>query len=113
MKIWLQGDRPLVEGPTIGPSWWNAVMICNRCGLCWGRVERDSSYPWCASMALCEKCGDRWNPGASFLTELGFGGSSGCLPTTEDQVEAMLRELPGLAAYEWKVHKAWAERNWI
>lgn len=89
------GTRLLAQG-FCGEQWWNAVMLCSRCGEVWGRIDRGGE--WKACHALCPKHG-----GGSFLIDLLWPGSSGCLETPWEQGKKFLRANPELLKWEFKL----------
>lgn len=79
-----------------GEQWWSSAMLCRQCGETWGRIVRGGE--WLAYHAPCPKHG-----GGSFLSELLWGGSSGCDATMEKQGEKFLRANPGLLRHEFQL----------
>jgi hypothetical protein len=80
-----------------GEQWWSSVMLCKKCGETWGRIARPNSE-WSAFHAPCPKHG-----GGSFLPELLWGGSSGCIATREKQGDKFLKANPLLLRYEFQL----------
>lgn len=76
---------------------WSSAMLCRECGEVWGRVLRPRAE-WIAYHAPCPKHG-----GGSFLSELLWGGSSGCLETSEKQGEKFLLANLGLLRHEFQL----------
>ena len=79
-----------------GDQWWSAAMLCPECGEVWGRIVRGGAWHGCH--VPCPKHG-----GGSFLLDLLWPGSSGCVETDWKQGEKFLRANPGLLRHEFQV----------
>lgn len=80
-----------------GEQWWSAAMLCPQCGEVWGRIVRTGGA-WHGTHVPCPKHG-----GGSFLLDLLWGGSSGCIETGWKQGEKFLRTNPKLLKYEFNL----------
>lgn len=80
-----------------GEQWWSAAMLCPQCGEVWGRVVRANTQ-WVGRHGLCPKHG-----GGSFLLDVIWSGSSGCVETAWKQGEKFLHANPKFLRHEFEV----------
>lgn len=98
------GSSLLATG-VCGEQWWSAAMLCPHCGEIWGRVVRNGE--WHGVHAPCPK-----HSGGSFLVDLLWGGSSGCVETGWKVGERFLLANPKLLRHEFEVAMKRSEK-WL